>query len=279
MFIYLGQTSVLKAKVDSFLLVADHFKIKNLSQEQFSEIGNMDTKHTKKSDNNQNSIENHEEETSTKMRGDTMDDDGVSAKEELLEQKEDQKMKEQNTCETEEETAGIGYYDERISSWSDNNIDDSVDQIWKIENPEPENVQEKKKSQKKIKSRKEIMKNLDSRTCDECDKVFSKRKTLNYHKFTVHSNIEYPCGKCEYKATRPDRLRVHIQSKHDGTKFSCPHCQKLFNFKTNCTAHIQSIHEKVKYDCSNCEQKYTDRATLRKHFLRKHSERNPAICQ
>ena len=72
-----------------------------------------------------------------------MDDDGVSAKEELLEQKEDQKMKEQNTCETEEETAGIGYYDERISSWSDNNIDDSVDQIWKIENPEPENVQEK----------------------------------------------------------------------------------------------------------------------------------------
>merc|ERR1740129_1249429 len=40
-FIYLGQASVLKTKVDSFLLVADHFKIKNLSQEQFSEIDNM----------------------------------------------------------------------------------------------------------------------------------------------------------------------------------------------------------------------------------------------
>ena len=114
------------------------------------------------------------------------------------------------------------------------------------------------------------MKNLDSKTCDECGKIFAKKKNLVYHKSTVHSKCTYPCSQCEYKGTRPDHLRIHIQRYHIGTKFPCPHCKKEFNFQSNCTAHIKSVHEKIKYDCSYCDNKYTDRGTLRQHVVRDH---------
>lgn len=268
-FIYLGQASVLKTKVDSFLLAADNLKIKELSQDPFSKgmkdtgrsnDDTMETSSTNNSDNSQNSIENDQEE---KIR-----EDPIPMNDNEAVKKENQNSTEQSTNDNIEETVDTFNVEEFIA-------DDFVDQIWTA----PENPEEQEKSQNiKIKSEsKPVVNILDGKTCDECGKVFTKRKNLAYHKVTTHSNIEYPCSKCDFKATRPDRLRIHIQSKHLGTKFSCPHCQKEFNFQTNCIAHIKSVHEKVKYECSYCEMKYTDRATLRKHVLRKHSESKPTI--
>ena len=283
-FIYLGQASVLKTKVDSFLQVADNLKIKELTQmgeERGRDINDaIDKNATNKSDNDSQEIiidnddeEDKKEEEEGEINEDTLSMDNSEAV------KEDQKLSEEDTCDSKEETVD-GYNEEE-----EFNVEDFVDQTFSS----PEEPEEQEESKKKIKKEPKTVNNqtieliektgdeILDKTCDECGKVFAKRKNMAWHKITVHSKSEYPCNKCLHVFTRPDRLRIHIQSKHIGTKFSCPHCQKEFNFQTNCTAHIKSVHEKVKYDCSFCNQKYTDRATLRRHVLREHTESKPTI--
>ena len=270
-FIYLGQASVLKTKVDSFLQVADNLKIKELTQmgeERGRDVNDLiDKNTTKKSDNNsQEIIIDNDEEGEIKEATISLDDSEAMIIEDL-------KLSEKNTCDNKEK-AEENYNDEECNAF-----EDFVDQVLNTH----EELEEQEKSMNKVKKEPKTVSNnkdkdvLLDKTCDECGKVFAKKKNLAWHKITVHSKSEYPCSKCDHKFTRPDRLRIHIQSKHDGTKYSCPHCQKDFNFQTNCTAHIKSVHEKVKYDCSFCNQNYTDRATLRRHVLREHTESKPTI--
>ena len=60
--------------------------------------------------------------------------------------------------------------------------------------------------------------------CDQCNKTYSTKKGLSYHKQSVHQGVKYACGQCDYQGTTQSILTVHIQSKHEGIKYACDQC-------------------------------------------------------
>ena len=264
-FIYLGQASVSKSRVDEFLLVADNLKIKELCQEPITKLVESDNNLEDTNEGNgvlkditKETLVKYEEENILKME--VIEDTEVGEEKYVSDEQDKTHSGEFKIKERDIFIEGDIYGKEKIEN--------AMEKIGGSTQSNDDEIDLKMEKDKKIK--KKVLKNLETKTCEQCGKVFTKKKSLSYHKETVHSTIEYPCSKCEFKATRLDRLRIHIQSKHEGVKFSCSHCSKKFNFKNNCTAHIKSVHEGVKYECLHCDQKYTDRATLRKHTLKKH---------
>ncbi|KAI8484923.1 hypothetical protein Bbelb_373300 [Branchiostoma belcheri] len=81
--------------------------------------------------------------------------------------------------------------------------------------------------------------------CDQCDKVFQQKRSLNRHKQSVHSaSPNYHCVVCGEKFTRRDSLKRH-EKKHatlNSFQFVCNTCGKVFARRDKLTKH-QSVHK------------------------------------
>ena len=51
--------------------------------------------------------------------------------------------------------------------------------------------------------------------CDQCNKRYYDKSTLNKHRRSIHEGKKYPCDKCPYKATQQAHLKSHISLKHE----------------------------------------------------------------
>jgi hypothetical protein len=53
--------------------------------------------------------------------------------------------------------------------------------------------------------------------CDMCDKILSRKDTLEVHKKT-HTGIRFKCTECDSEYSREDKLEVHQKMKHGFSK-------------------------------------------------------------
>ena len=79
-------------------------------------------------------------------------------------------------------------------------------------------------------------------SCNQCDYQSTRKNKLTIHIQSRHEGVKYACNQCDYQATRKDNLTIHIQSTHEGVKYACDQCDSRFTQQSNLRHHIKNHH-------------------------------------
>ena len=107
--------------------------------------------------------------------------------------------------------------------------------------------------------------------CDQCDFQATSKTYLTVHIQSKHGGIKYACDRCDYLAPTKSHLTLHTKSKHEGIRWPCDQCDYQATTKSYLTVHVQSKHEGVMHACDQCNYQASDRSNLTKHIKRKHT--------
>lgn len=88
--------------------------------------------------------------------------------------------------------------------------------------------------------------------CQLCQKMFTRRKTLDRH-LNVHIG-SYSCLKCNFKAPNMQNLKIH-ESTHSLVKeHLCNQCDKQFSTQSSLRRHDRLVHKKsFLFRCDQCD--------------------------
>lgn len=142
------------------------------------------------------------------------------------------------------------------------------------------------------------------RTCPDCQKVYSCRPAMLYHRKTVHSGVRpYKCNECGMTFSRPDSYRGHTHNKtrsylcslcgktfarknirdqheraHRGDKrYSCGFCGKLFMTNQQRANHERTHTGEKPFQCNECGRQFAQQHQLTTH-MRIHTGEKPYSC-
>uniref|UniRef100_A0A3B5AZD6 C2H2-type domain-containing protein n=1 Tax=Stegastes partitus TaxID=144197 RepID=A0A3B5AZD6_9TELE len=133
--------------------------------------------------------------------------------------------------------------------------------------------------------------------CDECDKAFKYKSTLDSHKQThnplycevcmklvrdsehyidAHNPTEpYTCSHCQTTFASLKRFIRH-EWKHTGYQpFQCPHCSKRFRSYSDLVEHQKKHTKAYPFLCWECGKKFRHGVTLTRHVERVHHSGEP----
>ncbi|XP_049835558.1 uncharacterized protein LOC126279123 isoform X1 [Schistocerca gregaria] len=77
-------------------------------------------------------------------------------------------------------------------------------------------------------------------SCNICNKKFSGRSTVIYHRRTHTGEQPHECTTCGKTFTRPDALRQHTRSHTNERKFRCSVCNKKCSSRDTLNKHLKS---------------------------------------
>ncbi|XP_071567340.1 uncharacterized protein [Temnothorax nylanderi] len=144
-----------------------------------------------------------------------------------------------------------------------------------IQKKYPLNIQ-KKQELKKIVTKKKVDKSREENKesenvikCDQCDKVFKKKRYLNVHK-TLHSE-PHICNVCGAKLTSDYYLRMHMRRHNKEFTEFCNICNKGFYLKANLKTHMSMHTDQKPCICEICHKTFGNRTYLRIH-MKLHSQ-------
>ena len=108
--------------------------------------------------------------------------------------------------------------------------------------------------------------------CNNCGKKFSLERLLRDH---MRSHINhYKCPHCDMTCPTPSSLKSHVRYKHVTEKpYKCEFCDYTGKTQHDVKGHLKVHYAEVELKCGEegCEYKCRAQATLKKHFLRRHS--------
>ena len=79
--------------------------------------------------------------------------------------------------------------------------------------------------------------------CNQCDKTFKKKETLNQHKISDHEKEKHQCDICDEKCHATERLKQHKRACHEGRKYPCDHFDYEETIKEYLYTHSQYEHK------------------------------------
>ena len=91
--------------------------------------------------------------------------------------------------------------------------------------------------------------------CDECDKRFSDKTALNRHAQVDHEGLLYRCDHCDHTSKRMDHLKHHVLTQHEGKRYSCTSCDYSSTKPSKLNLHVKYTHRK---DSENIKEKVED---------------------
>ena len=106
--------------------------------------------------------------------------------------------------------------------------------------------------------------------CDQCHYQATQQEYLKAHIQTKHEGVRYACDLCEFQAVAHQTLKIHIQNVHEGIKYACDQCAQQFTTQGHLKTHIRNKHEGVKYACDQCEYQATQKSNLKTHIKKMH---------
>ncbi|CAH0557098.1 unnamed protein product [Brassicogethes aeneus] len=97
-----------------------------------------------------------------------------------------------------------------------------------------------------------VVTNLETVSCDVCDKKLKSKKHLFFHK-KMHQEAAYKCPYCPCSFRTQWNLEKHNKRKHKEFEFSdaidlfqCPACNKKMKLKSSLQRHMKRIHADIK---------------------------------
>lgn len=130
------------------------------------------------------------------------------------------------------------------------------------------------------KNYKEHMKQKHKRLkCNLCDKVYFNNYTFRSHK-RFHK-VEFTCDDCNRKFKEKRTLEQHILRVHlrKASHFKCDHCGKIMSFFSTLTRHIRTVHQKqYNYACDVCKKGFANAKLLSDHLAFVHLNQQNYVC-
>uniref|UniRef100_A0A182W1M0 Protein krueppel n=1 Tax=Anopheles minimus TaxID=112268 RepID=A0A182W1M0_9DIPT len=104
-------------------------------------------------------------------------------------------------------------------------------------------------------------------SCDQCQKRFVHRSSLQRH-LNIHRNIRnYQCEYCEQSFCDRSSLRYHLAKHRDIRRFQCEYCDRQFYTSTQWKQHQHLSHRERSFRCELCGQMFH-----LKHHLMEHKQ-------
>ncbi|XP_069808894.1 zinc finger protein 271-like isoform X3 [Dendropsophus ebraccatus] len=112
--------------------------------------------------------------------------------------------------------------------------------------------------------------------CRECDMTYGTAADLLRHTRSVHSHEKpFRCCYCDYTSAEVSRMKIHIRSHTGERPFTCLQCSFATTDAFKLRRHVRTHTGEKPYSCDVCQAKFTQRASMKMHMLRKHTENLP----
>ncbi|XP_065084362.1 zinc finger protein 558-like isoform X2 [Ochlerotatus camptorhynchus] len=109
--------------------------------------------------------------------------------------------------------------------------------------------------------------------CDICDKGFSRKSYLKYHKNLLHSEeTPFLCSFCPSKFKANANLRLHLRTHTQERPYSCDLCDKTFMYPTDKKRHVLQHSGMKPFKCQDCDKGFTRKTLLQKHRTNCHED-------
>lgn len=125
-----------------------------------------------------------------------------------------------------------------------------------------------------------VHRNIRNFKCEEgnCDKTFCNAYELKQHMIGSHNRgdkSDRTCTICAKVFKKVKYLQIHCASIHNSEpQFTCPICDREFTFERSMIRHVKAIHEDrrdYKCDAEGCEKAFRSRYDLNEHFNNIHA--------
>ena len=103
--------------------------------------------------------------------------------------------------------------------------------------------------------------------CEECLKIFKKKKDLRGHKYAAHKVDVRICEVCSGEYKNQTALKQHLRLVHGPTEtVSCELCFKSFKNITRLKHHHLDVHKVDNTSCPDCGKTFKNRFLMKKHL-------------
>lgn len=120
--------------------------------------------------------------------------------------------------------------------------------------------------------------------CDYDDKTFRLKHDLREH-MKMHINPEtrqkFYCKTCNNPFLSKSALKNHENYFHSDyvEEHPCDQCGKIFPSRMKLLQHNRNVHQECSFPCVECNKIYATPASLKKHLLKRHGEKQPCtVC-
>ena len=118
--------------------------------------------------------------------------------------------------------------------------------------------------------------------CDECDKGFATKASLNRHMKTHKGGFTYTCDyeNCDWNGSDNQAAYIAHMASHSGKKpFQCKTCPKSFTTKQSLEKHEKGHGTFTRIKCiyENCKRTFKDMCYLNDHLRNDHGG-EPYYC-
>ncbi|KAK3760725.1 hypothetical protein RRG08_009360 [Elysia crispata] len=104
-------------------------------------------------------------------------------------------------------------------------------------------------------------------TCDHCDKVFTRTRDYEKHRYAVKGEKAYVCEVCGKQYASALGLRMHLASHRAEKPYRCDKCRKSFSSSNGLDHHKLTHSGEGPFTCDLCGKRFRHKAHLENHCV------------